>query len=498
MTALAFLSMREESQNWDEGIYVAAGYSYLKTDDFRMNPEHPPLIKILDALPLLALNPILPLGDPSWKNSDEVAFGRTFLYHNRVRADAILLVSRSVTIVLTAILGFLLFAWVRWRAGDAAALMALVLFAFDPNVVANGRYATNDIGVTLFAFAAVVAFDRALGEAGWRWYALAGFALGAALATKFSALFVLPVFVILAAVRYKSWRSISLRLPIVAAAAAAVMLIVSHGDVNVYIKSVNWSIGHAGGGALSYLFGMDSTQGWWWYFPAAFVLKSPVGLLLLVVVALVLLCRHGRELRDFAVLLAPIAVYGILAMLDRADIGIRYLLPIYPFLLALIGIICARHAPRALTVACVALVVIESVAVYPTYTAFFNVLVGGPGSGPRYLLDSNIDWGQDAKRLANWLHAHGTDEVCSSYFGNVPLDYYGIKQIADPPTQATVLAGKAPNCYVAISVNYLYSDAILRSTNNRWLRNSQPLAKVGYSIYVFDFRGRDGRHTSER
>jgi len=92
------------------------------------------------------------------------------------------------------------------------------------------------------------------------------------------------------------------------------------------------------------------------------------------------------------------------------------------------------------------------------------------------------------KRLANWLHAHGTDDVCSSYFGNVPLAYYGIRQIASPPRRKAVLAREIPDCYAAISVNYLYGDRILRSTNDRWLRSLPPLDKLGYSIYIFDFR----------
>jgi 4-amino-4-deoxy-L-arabinose transferase-like glycosyltransferase len=486
--AVAVSSVLQESQIWDEAIYISSGYSYLKTGDYRLNREHPPLAKLLDALPLLALDPKLPLSDRSWTAADEVAFGRLFLYGNRVSADAMLLAARSVTIVLAIALGALVFAWTNARAGPVAAAIALTLYAFDPNVIAHGRYATNDLPVALFCFAAAIAFERALKSGRLRSYALAGAALGAALATKLSALFLLPALAALIVVIPGKKRAAVAGVPIAIAIAWAFMLLVARGDAALYAGGVRATFAHAGGGQLSYLFGMESTHGWWWYFPAAFALKSPVGLLALAAVAAFLLARHLREAGDLAVLAIPIAVYGALCLFDRADIGIRYLLPIYPFLFALVGIVCARYANKALVVACLAAVVVESVAVYPNYLPFFNALAGGPGAGPRYLLDSNVDWGQDAKRLAAWLGARGTETACVSYFGTVPLDYYGIDVISDAPHYDAYVRHTAPRCYVAVSANYLYGEAILGSSANRWLRGRVPVDKIGYSIYVYDLR----------
>jgi predicted membrane-bound dolichyl-phosphate-mannose-protein mannosyltransferase len=90
MTILQIAWVRQESQTWDEGIHLAAGYSYLKTGDLRMNPEHPPLGKYLNAIPLLFLRLKLPLDHPSWASEDAVEFGREFLYHNTTDADTIL------------------------------------------------------------------------------------------------------------------------------------------------------------------------------------------------------------------------------------------------------------------------------------------------------------------------------------------------------------------------------------------------------------------------
>ena len=113
MGTVQVTSVLQETQTWDEGIHLAAGYSYLKRGDYRMNPEHPPLGKILSALPLLFLKPALPIEHPSWRDVDEIAFGSEFLYSNRVPADTMLFLGRSVTIALSLLLGISIAIWTR-------------------------------------------------------------------------------------------------------------------------------------------------------------------------------------------------------------------------------------------------------------------------------------------------------------------------------------------------------------------------------------------------
>ncbi|MGO9130424.1 MAG: hypothetical protein ACLQIS_11895, partial [Bryobacteraceae bacterium] len=129
-------SALQETETWDEGIHLAAGYSYLKTGDFRLNPEHPPLFKLLCALPLVALHPKLPLEDASWTKGDQQEFSDAFMYQNRVPARKMLFVARLVTIALTLGLGLALVLWTRRKFGAVAALGALSLYAFDPNLIA--------------------------------------------------------------------------------------------------------------------------------------------------------------------------------------------------------------------------------------------------------------------------------------------------------------------------------------------------------------------------
>src|ERR1035437_3747426 len=117
MGTVMVLSVLQEVQTWDEAVHLAAGYSYWKTGDFRMNRDHPPLGKYINALPLLILNPALPLDHPSWREENPSVFGSQFLYHNRIPADTLLFAGRSITILLTLCLGLALALWTRRRFG---------------------------------------------------------------------------------------------------------------------------------------------------------------------------------------------------------------------------------------------------------------------------------------------------------------------------------------------------------------------------------------------
>ena len=96
MVALQVTSVAQESQTYDEAVYIAAGYSYWQTGDFRINTEHPPLAKLLVAAPLLPLHLDLPLNSAAWQHADQYTFGANFLYHNRLSPDAILNIVRNV------------------------------------------------------------------------------------------------------------------------------------------------------------------------------------------------------------------------------------------------------------------------------------------------------------------------------------------------------------------------------------------------------------------
>jgi 4-amino-4-deoxy-L-arabinose transferase-like glycosyltransferase len=561
MAAVQVLSIRQESQTWDEGFDIAAGYSYWKTGDFRINREHPPLGKYINALPLLILNPHLPLEHPSWEKTDNVAFGMEFLYHNRLPAATILLWARLMTILLTIGLGLALAVWARSRLGSATALFALLLFAFDPNLIAHGRYITSDVVVTLFMFLACITWANYLESGRRRYLVWAGISFGLAIVSKFSAFLLLPVFTVLFAVRWlqtygasgfvrETWRGLkryAASMMVVLALGAVVVAVVYAPEAKRLLpatrsvraadpsirmlynevdktstagKAMAWASARLGlqahsfpvavamvaahntRGHQAYLLGRISDFGWWYYFPVVFAVKTPTGVWLALLIALGLGIarlargRFGDLIRSaraapfawYAVTLVPLVFFGG-SLMTNINIGMRHLLPIYPFLFIALSAALwrskwsfRRHAALLAGV----LVAAESLHIYPYYLAFFNTPSGGPVNGPRYLVDSNIDWGQDAERLNRYARAHGVRNICICYFGNYEGWEPGINYHNMPKTYETAKREEM-DCLAAISVTPL-KGAYVPPEDFAWLRGLEPMERIGYSIYLYDFR----------
>jgi hypothetical protein len=180
--------------------------------------------------------------------------------------------------------------------------------------------------------------------------------------------------------------------------------------------------------------------------------------------------------------------YGALSAAGHVDIGLRHLLPIYPFFYALLaaGLLTLRWKGKTPVMAVILLAsAAESLAAYPYYTAFFNVAVGGPKNGPKYLVDSNIDWGQDLKRLGQFSAQHGSPRFCVTYFGTAPAWYY-VPRAGNFPALEEIRKGTDLDCeFAAVSVTPLEGVYVPQELF-AWLRDVPPLERIGYSIYVWD------------
>src|SRR5262249_40359581 len=152
---------------------------------------------------------------------------------------------------------------------------------------------------------------------------------------------------------------------------------------------------------------------------------------------------------------------------SNINIGVRHILPIYAFLFIFIAASFARR--RWLLVAIPALIAIESILVFPYYLAFFNLPSGGPAHGPRYLVDSNLDWGQDLKRLKAYIDREHAPGVCLCYFGSALPAYYGIRELGD--------ALQPRDCLGAVSATALVG--MYTGDDYKWLRTREPLARIG-------------------
>jgi hypothetical protein len=530
-------SARGETQTWDEGIHIVAGYSYLKLGDYSWNVEHPPLVKMVSTLPLAMMGLTAEPNAPDGKRKDQVQYGIDFLYKNRRDADSILFAARSANILLTLLFACALAWWTRRRWGPAAGVAAAALCAFDPNMMAHGRYVTTDFPVTVFFFFACVLWVEYLEEASPRRLLLAAAAIGLALITKFSAVLLLPPLVVLyAACWIRRPKEFPVRRAAVAAGtvAATVILMAAviywpetvrcfrttvprlstlavrnnaigktlyllgkwfHLPAHAYLLGLNHVAEHNAGGHSSYLMGMRSETGWWYYFPVVFAVKSTMAALVatLLLVAAGLWQAWRREwISPMALGLAlPPLFYFVFSMTSGINIGMRHILPVYPFLyVGAAAWLATRAHWRAAACALAALVALqmtECARITPDYLAFFNELAGGPGRGPEYLVDSNIDWGQDVKKLGLWLDAHvGKRRARVFYFGNTQMRYYGIDDGGYPEPldqkgwdeiDEYCVANVTPLQGVYVPLNVLAP-----------LRLREPVAKIGWSMYVYDLR----------
>jgi 4-amino-4-deoxy-L-arabinose transferase-like glycosyltransferase len=467
-----------------------------------------------------------------WVRHELAAFGHEFLYNNRVDAGMMLARARTIAAALTLLLAALLACWTANRFGLVAGLIALGLFALDPNFIAHGHVAGNDAPLALMVFATVAVWLAYLENGRWRYLLLSGVLLGLTLVTKFSGVLVIPAMLLLLLIQ--RWRQEATTTQAVLAstvvatiAALAISVVYWPATVEAFQKGprleeladpsigtgklLQWMgrdtsipahpflagvqrLAQGTGGHHSYLLGRTSMQGWWYYFPIAMAVKSTTVFLLLLGVAGVIAARRfvTRRGRDVPLVWYALAIPPVLfmaaAMATPKDIGLRYVLPVYPFLMAYIAGMLGRPARSRrrgmiwLLLAVATVQVYENARVFPHYLAFFNTPSGGPENGPRYLLDSNIDWGQDVPKLGRYLERIGyRGPMCVAYFGNAFWGYHHVRWGPEP------VEGRQNNCLAAISATLLYG--VYSATDDyAWLRRTEPVARVGYSIYLYDLR----------
>ena len=148
--------MRDLALTSDEVSHLPAGFAFLTTGEMRLNPQHPPLTKLLAAVPLLALGARMDSGDPGWQPEtlDEWGFGHRFLFENQDDPLRLIFWGRAPTLLQSLLAGLVVFAWARSRWGDSAGLLALSLWTLSPSVVAHSQLVTMDVPLAAWSVAA--------------------------------------------------------------------------------------------------------------------------------------------------------------------------------------------------------------------------------------------------------------------------------------------------------------------------------------------------------
>ena len=571
MLAISIGTALGDAAIMDEVAHIPSGYSYIKYHDYRLNPEHPPILKDLAGIPLQFLNVTFPTDEQFWATDANGQWnaGWRFMYLPGNDTEKIIFWSRFPIVLLSLLLGFFIFKWAKELFGVKAGLLALVLYAFDPNILGHDHYVTTDLGIAAFSVFAFYFFVKYLKDPSWKMTALAGVFLGLAQLAKFSAVLLFPIFGLSLLIciffrkdklKYSFWgiskiKKFWLQKFCHYAATFAVIVIVCFAmiwvvyEANIYkmpAEKVHQLIdtqlyggtqniaapylhkmadspvlrplaqyftgffmvfGRVAGGNTTYFFGQVTNQSFREYFPLVFLIKEPLPILILLLSALAISIYFilRNNLADFprhiwknaknyldghiaeTAMLLFVALYAYVSITGNLNIGFRHLFPILPFMYILISkeIIFLwarlRGKTRKIYSAVVAVLLLwlvaETAFAYPYYLAYFNETIGGSKNGYKYVTDSNVDWGQDLKRLKSFVDENNIDKIRVDYFGG------GSKAViwhAD--------SGQEPGWY-AISATFIQNSLYYKITEGKpdyeWLREREPYATIGYSILIY-------------
>lgn len=298
-----------------------------------------------------------------------------------------------------------------------------------------------------------------------------------------------------------------------------------------YLLGLTMTYGRVSGGSVTYFNGQVNDQSFRLYFPELFIIKTQVAFLVLGLIALGLMLsrfyRHGllqtivaaiREHLPLCTLGFFAVCYFVIAVVGNLNLGIRHILPIFVPLFILVAVATVSLARRlagtrwraASTGTLAALLAWYAAAtfwIHPSFTAYFNELIGGPANAHKYVADSGVDWGQDLIRLKQYVDAHPEiDRLALDYFGGGHPPYYFCERAYD--NQGRLIATpEGYDCtesvyepwradyrpyagqYIAVSETFLENDrwyAAQRGDEGyEYLRNLRPVAKIGYSIYLY-------------
>jgi len=578
MFLIAVFSMKGDSATMDEVAHLPAGYSYLTQKDMRLNPEHPPLLKDLAAIPLLFVNAAassiqetikFPADIKDWQEdiNGQWGFGFHFLYQNGNPVDKMLFWGRIPMIFVLILTGFFIFKWSKEAFGNKAALLSLFLFSFSPTFIAHGRLVTTDVGAAAGILIATYYFLRFLKTPSRKNLVIAGIALAFAQLLKFNAVLLFPFFGMLIVVKswiesfglksfLKSFFSCLLSFVSISIICFALIWLVylyhvwnyppdrQARDIRFllsthplqfsgpllawmakisllrplaqYLLGVFLVFQRAAFGNTTYFLGEVSAAGWKIYFPTVYLIKEPLAFHLLTIIAILYAAWLIKEplwkrpfertknwikshFPEFTMFLF-ISLYWAASLTSSLNIGVRHLLPVFPFTILLVSQGATKwledfpYFKKGKWVLVTMLVfwqAISVVSVYPYFLAYFNELVGGPKYGYQYVVDSNLDWGQDLKRLKKWVEENKVEKIYVDYFGGGDAKYY-LKEKFRPWWGTRDPKELEKPGYLAVSATFLQGGRgkPVPGFNQPfgyylWLDKYKPVAQIGYSIFVY-------------
>lgn len=576
MFGLMYFSAKSESNIVDEIAHIPSGYSYITTGDYHLNPEHPPLIKDLAAIPLVLSGVKFPYD--YWRSNDPVInnqweMGWRFIYQIGNDPDYITILARIPMMLVSLLFGFFVYKWAKELYGKKAGIFALILFAFNTNIIAHSRYVTTDLGISAAFFINMYFIYRFLKNPKYRTLFGAAFTFFVVLVTKFSAAVLVPTYgivflmllfskgsgdekTLLTKIHDNKWfkRLYASILSFVIIGLSGIFFMwvfyVLH-TINMpaevqkgliteslgtgtgqnillalagnpvtkplaqYLLGFVMVASHVQGGHDAYFLGMVSNKGWWYYYPVTIAIKTQIPIFILSILSFVFWKWEKKKdwFTETYFWILPVVLLAM-GMQGSINLGIRYMLPIYAFIFVAISKIATMigfkqfeflwssvknksgKTKSSILIMCSTITVtlllfwyvISGVGTFPYYLSYFNEFVGGYKNGYHYLTDSNVDWGQDVKRLSQWAEKEGIEKIYVDVFpGSMPAKYY----LGDRMIEWHVQNGR-PKGYFALSATFYQNSRLKKNANDgmdyAWLDGVKPIKNLGGSILIYDLR----------
>jgi len=509
-----------QSLTYDEPTHVIAGLDAWRHHRFDQWNDQPPLARLLLTMPLLAD------GDEWRLTPQRTPLGANYWTVNvRPSPERLAWRTRPVNIVLGVLLLWLIWTTARRLWSDGAAHLATALFALSPPLIAHFSMATVDGTVTLLFFATAVTLLRWRGRPSWRMTIALGVVVGGFLLAKFSAppLVVLMLAIMLLTPSAGDLLSRLTRVAAVLVVAVAVIWLgyflrvgpvrfrsgsfydrAAPGVVIVpvarridrslrlpapeYLPALSIVTQHGLKGHPAFFLGeINRSGGWRTYFPIVVALKWPLTIWAFALTSLVLVSRAGWPPELAFLMLFPVAFFA-LAMVSSLNIGDRYVLPVYPFLILLCAgvwpTLQARRSAMVIASVVLALQTADISRYAPDYLSYFNVFVR-PDRSYELLTDSNLDWGQGLLALREYAANHPAERLHLAYFGGVDPRDYGLR--ADALGENQRASGT-----VVVSATHLSGQYLKNRDAYHWLFRFSRVAILNHSLHVFQVPGRDG------
>jgi len=559
----SIVTLKETNLTFDEPFWITYGYYMVKHADTSIYLLHPPLSYIVGGFPLLFQDIKLPYSYEKCDGLGWYQCPHDMVFESGNDPEKMGFYVKMPFLLVSLLLGLLIYFFAKELYGTKAALFSLTLYSFSPSILAYNTMMLTDVFVTFFILASVYSLWRLLvhGYTKKR-LVLTGILVGLAISSKFTALLIFPLIMLVYLAKIftdkkdkkKNIKIFSMQFVLI----VVISFITLHATYffsfdtldntmpQRYVERMDGFIdqsfekgskeyevayflthdlkipmpefisGIGGQFAIEssklktgYLNGEIYQGGKWYYFPEVLLIKTPIPLIIFFLMALFFtMKKHKRRPINEVIILLPILCFMGAFIINDFNLGLRHILPIIPFIFLYSSKITELKLKNSLHNKIFKLFIgtlllwyiISSLMIMPNYLAYFNEFIGGPENGHKYLLSSNLDQGQDLKKLSRYIRENDIGKIKLSYHGMFDPSYYGISYEALPMAHyipwSPDFTPKPDENYkedcseqqgiIAISVTNLHNVHLINKSCFNWLNGYEPVERIGYTIYVYN------------